>query len=132
MRLNVLRAVLTLFGVLTSVRWHASLGSLAMLLLCGDLAFAQGGVVATTLSGGVTDSSGSRLPGADVVARNNATAVEFRAVSDTKGEFVVAGLVPGTYTVTISLTGFKTFRTPDVPILAATPASIRVTLEVGK
>ena len=33
--------------------------------------------------------------------------------------------------MTVSLTGFKTFRTPDVPILAATPASMRVTLEVG-
>ena len=33
--------------------------------------------------------------------------------------------------MTVSLTGFKTFRTPDVPILAATPASMRVMLEVG-
>ena len=43
----------------------------------------------------------------------------------------MAGLVPGTYTVTVSLTGFKTFVSPDVPILAATPASIEVMLEVG-
>ena len=71
------------------------------------------------------------LPGAEVVAKNNATTVEFRATSGANGEFVVAGLVPGTYTVTVSLTGFKTFKTPDVPILAATPASIRVMLQVG-
>ena len=116
MRLKLLRAVLTLLFV--------SAFSTA--------AYAQGGVTITTLSGVVNDSSGSVLPGADVAVKNNATAVEFRTVSNARGEFVVAGLVPGSYTVTVALGGFKTFVTPDVPILAATPASIRVTLEVGQ
>ena len=113
------------------VRSRASLACVAMLLLSGSPVFAQGGVTLTTLSGVVSDSSGAVLPGAEVVAKNNATTVEFRTTSSANGEFVVAGLVPGTYTVTVSLTGFKTFKTPDVPILAATPASMRVMLEVG-
>src|SRR5512138_3251888 len=95
-------------------------------------AAAQGGVSTTRLSGIVNDTSGAVLPGADIVVKNNATAVESRAVADSKGEFVAAGLVPGSYTVTVSLMGFKTFVTPDVPIVAATPASIKVTLEVGR
>ena len=92
------------------VRSRASLACVAMLLVSSGPAFAQGGVTTTTLSGTVNDASGSVLPGADVVVMDNATAVEFRTVSDTKGEFVVAGLVPGSYTVTVSLGGFKTFR----------------------
>ena len=126
MRLKVLRAVLARRAFVACVPL------LLLLLLCGSPAFAQGGVTTTTLSGTITDASGGVLPGADVVVKNNATAVESRVVSDTKGEFLVAGLVPGTYTVTASLAGFKSFRTPDVPILAATPASMRVTLGVGQ
>ena len=44
---------------------------------------------------------------------------------------MVAGLSPGTYTLTVSLMGFKTFVSPDVKMLAGTPESIKVTLQVG-
>ena len=104
-----------------------------MMAFAGTLAYAQGGVSTTTLSGIVTDSSGAVLPGADVVVKNNATTVESRAVTDSKGEFVVAGLVPGSYTLTVSLMGFKTVVLPDVTINPGAPATIKpVVLEVGK
>jgi hypothetical protein len=93
--------------------------------------WAQGGVSTTTLSGVIADASGGLIPGADVTVKNNSTSAEFRAVSDSKGEFVVAGLVPGRYTLTVALKGFKTFVSPDVEIVAATPASVRVVLAVG-
>jgi carboxypeptidase family protein len=105
--------------------------ALVLALTASSAAFAQGGVSTSTLSGIVNDAQGAVIPGADVVAKNTATTVESRAVSDTKGEFVIAGLVPGSYTVTVSLSGFKTFVAPDVVIQAATPATIKVTLAVG-
>lgn len=79
----------------------------------------------------VVDPSGAVIPGADVLVKNNANGVEARAVTDSAGRFVVPGLIPGTYTLKVSLMGFKTFVSPDVKMLAATPATLRATLEVG-
>jgi len=101
------------------------------LVMATSLAFAQGGSQTSTLSGVVTDSQGAVIPGAGIVIKNNATNVQFESVSDEKGEFVVPGLLPGTYTLTVSLMGFKTFVSPDVKMLAGTPETIKVTLQVG-
>ena len=102
------------------------------LVMAASLAFAQGTGSSTTLSGLVTDAQKAVIPGADVVAKNNATAAEFRAVTDEAGRFAMAAVPPGTYTVTVSLMGFKTAQLPDVTVLTATPASVNVTLEVGQ
>lgn len=102
------------------------------ILAIGTLAFAQGTGSSTTLSGLVTDAQKAVIPGADVLVKNNATGAEFRAVTDEGGRFATAGVPPGTYTVTVSLMGFKTAKLPDVTVLTATPASVNVTLDVGQ
>ena len=105
----------------------------ALLAMAGSLAYGQGSATTSRLTGVVVDTSGGVIPGADVVAKSNATAGEFRAVSDATGSFTIPALPPGTYTVTISLMGFKTVILPDVQLIAAQPASVgKVTLEVGQ
>jgi hypothetical protein len=94
-------------------------------------AFAQGGGATTSLSGLVTDTSGAVIPGATVAVKNNATATEFTAVSNEQGSFTVPAIDPGAYTVTVTLMGFKTAVLNNVRVSAATPASVRVTLDVG-
>ncbi len=93
-------------------------------------AFAQGGGAAT-LAGVVVDAQGAVIPGADVVVKNNATAATMTAITDSAGRFSLPSVDPGTYTVTVSLMGFKTFVAPDVQVVTATPASIKATLQVG-
>jgi len=102
----------------------------ALLALASAPAYAQGATTTSSLSGTVVDSSGAVIPGADVLAKNNATATEYRMVSDSGGRFTAAAIPPGTYTVTVSLTGFKTWSSPDVLVTVA-PATIRATLAVG-
>ena len=85
----------------------------------------------SSLAGVVVDTAGGVVPGATVMVKNNATASTFEAVSNTAGAFSIPVLDPGTYTVTVALEGFKTAVINDVRLLAATPASIRATLEVG-
>jgi anti-sigma factor RsiW len=90
----------------------------------------QLGQARASLSGVVTDSGGGLIPGATVVVRNDATGGAFNVVSSGAGVFSVPGLNRGTYTVTISLAGFKTLVLSDV-VVAASPASVKAALEVG-
>jgi hypothetical protein len=104
----------------------------ALLAMTGSLAYGQGGATTSSLTGTVTDSTGGVIPGADVVAKNNATAGQSRAVTDATGTFTFPAMSPGAYTVTITLMGFKTVVLPDVQLIAAQPARVKVTLEVGQ
>jgi hypothetical protein len=92
--------------------------------------FGQGGSNAS-LSGTVVDASGGVVPGADVTVKNKATNEEFTTITADNGTFSVSPLVAGTYTATISAQGFKQAIFNDVVIIAATPATIKVTLQVG-
>jgi hypothetical protein len=98
-----------------------------MLVLAGTPAWAQ----TSTVSGVVIDSAGGVIPGADVVIKHNATGVATSAVSNSEGAFSFPGVQTGTYTITVSLAGFKTFVSNDVVLTSGTPASVRAVLEVG-
>ncbi|HXH05015.1 MAG TPA: TonB-dependent receptor [Vicinamibacterales bacterium] len=93
-------------------------------------AYAQGGIT-TSLSGIVVDTSGGVLPGAQVTVKNVATNDTYTAVTGELGTFTIPALLPGTYTVTVTLDGFKTVVLNDVVLNAATPGSVRATMEVG-
>ena len=109
----------------------SALFCLAMDAVTPDVAFAQGGGATTSLSGTVTDTSGAIIPGASVVVKNTATATQFDATSNEGGYFSVPALDPGTYTVTVTLMGFKTAVLNDVRVNASTPATVKVALSVG-
>ena len=100
--------------------------ALLLVVACASATYAQSG----SISGTVADASGAVLPGADVLVKNNATAAESRAVSNSEGGFTVPSLNAGNYTVTVALQGFKTVVLPDVQVITATPASVRVVLEL--
>jgi hypothetical protein len=93
-------------------------------------ALAQGGSTAT-ITGIVVDSDGGVLPGADVVVKNNGTGETFTTVTSGQGVFTVPSMITGTYTVTVSLEGFKTVVLNNVVLNAGVPASLRATLEIG-
>ena len=84
------------------------------------------------LSGTVVDSSGGAIPGATVNVRNVATQVSRDAVTDASGGFVIADLLAGTYDVTVSLTGFKTYVQTAVVLSANERVALRaIALQVG-
>jgi hypothetical protein len=105
-------------------------GAIALAVLGGAHAYAQGSFF-TSLSGTVVDSAGLVIPGASVTVRNNGTGAEVDLVSGNDGGFTVPSLPGGTYSVTVSLAGFKTSVLNSVTLNAALPAAVKVTLEVG-
>jgi hypothetical protein len=93
-------------------------------------AFAQGSSTGT-ISGVVVDSGGAVIPGADVVVKNVGTGESFSTVTSGDGVFVVPALITGTYSVSVSLQGFKTAVLNNVVVNSGVTASLRATLEIG-
>jgi Carboxypeptidase regulatory-like domain len=102
-----------------------------MLVTAVTSAFGQGTSTAS-LSGVVADSSGGMIPGATVVVKNNATGVTIQLVTNAAGVFSAPSIPAGTYTVTVTLNGFKTQVVNDIKLIAGTPADLaKITLQVG-
>jgi hypothetical protein len=86
--------------------------------------------VLSAIAGTVTDPAGAVVPKAQVNVVDDASGRAFTSTSDARGQFNVAGLVPGRYRLNISSPGFKqAFRQIDLqPQEVAKADSI---LEVG-
>jgi Carboxypeptidase regulatory-like domain len=110
--------------------WLRLTAAIVCLLIARSPAFAQGSSTAS-ISGVVVDSDGAVVPGANVVVRNVGTGETFNTVTSGQGVFNVPAIITGSYTVTVSLEGFKTFVLNNVVVNAGVPASVRATLELG-
>src|SRR5271155_2452555 len=64
-----------------------------------------------TILGSVTDPSGAVIAGATVKLRNVATGLERTTTTSADGSYSVPELPIGTYSVTVTQTGFQTFVT---------------------
>ena len=77
-----------------------------------------------TIFGVVTDATGAAIPGATITVTEVHTGAKQNTISDGKGEYTYAILNPGDYTVTASVSGFKT--TTQTGIALAADQNIRV------
>src|SRR5688572_596578 len=86
----------------------------------------------TTIAGTIRDSSGGVLPGVTVEAASPVLIEKVRtAISDGGGQYRITELLPGTYTVTISLPGFATVKREGVQVTGAGVITINADLKVG-
>ncbi|MBZ5556371.1 MAG: carboxypeptidase regulatory-like domain-containing protein [Acidobacteriia bacterium] len=101
----------------------------AATLLTATVASAQerGSIV-----GLVQDSSGAILPGVTVEASSPVLIEQMRtAITDSAGRYAVVDLRPGTYAVTFTLPGFKSFKREGIVIEGAFAAQVNASLAVG-
>ena len=82
--------------------WGALLATASCILLT-----AQNVVLTGALTGRLTDQSGAIVPRASVVVRNLATGVEQSAETNHSGLYQFPVVLPGSYSVTASLKGFR-------------------------
>jgi hypothetical protein len=84
-----------------------------------------------TVLGSVTDPSGAVVAGATVKVKNLGTGQERTAVTSADGSYSVNELPIGSYSVTVSQTGFKTFVATGVPVDVAVERRVDAALKTG-
>lgn len=84
------------------------------------------------ITGHVQDSSQAVVVGAEIRATNTATNVSYTAKTNETGDYLISYLLPGTYTITVSLTGFREYVRENVAIRVADRMMVNVVLEPGQ
>ena len=108
------------------------LAVLCLVTACGfaDVAGAQ--TLTGQIGGTVLDAHKAVVPGAAVTVRNTNTQLVRNTVTDPGGAFVITNLVAGTYDLTITLSGFKTYVQNGLVLTATERLSLPpITIELG-
>lgn len=85
-----------------------------------------------TLQGSVVDASNAAAPGATVTIHNQGTGVDVTTKTDQSGYYVVPGLLPGSYQITVTASGFQTYVVKDLKLDVATTVTENAQLTVGQ
>src|SRR5262245_42923224 len=104
----------------------------AFLSLLAASSFAQTQAINGSIRGHITDPSGAAVPEAKVTVSNNETGFTRAADSGAEGYFVFPNLPLGSYTVTISKTGFDTQKRTGIILDAGTEGVVEAQLRVGQ
>jgi hypothetical protein len=101
----------------------------AVMLSLSGLAFSQG---FGTIVGTVTDPSGALVASAKVTAVEVGTGASREAVTNAAGGFVIPGLRPTNYTLTVDAPGFNKYTQTNIQLTADQSATINVALTLGQ
>jgi hypothetical protein len=85
-----------------------------------------------TILGTVTDQSGAVVSGATITVKNTATGLERSTQTSADGSYSIPELPIGTYTVTVTQSGFQTSITREVVVNVATERRVDTQLKTGQ
>ncbi|HEY3840719.1 MAG TPA: carboxypeptidase regulatory-like domain-containing protein, partial [Bryobacteraceae bacterium] len=103
--------------------------SLAILLITAASGLAQ--ETRSTLNGTITDASGSAIVHAQVQITNTETSISQSTETNDLGQYHLLFVNPGTYRMTVQMTGFRTFARENLLLTLGEAATLDVTMEVG-
>lgn len=84
-----------------------------------------------TLQGTVSDAKGAVLPNATVIVRNRSTSSERTTQTDSEGNYQLAALPPGVYSVEVRVQGFKTQVADSVTLEVAKTSVQNFQMDIG-
>src|SRR5262245_56967901 len=82
------------------------ISAIGLQIICGAAAYAQGSYA--TLLGKVSDQTGAAIPGAKIIVTSNETGLTRTVATDSNGDYRVALLSAGRYSLRVESSGFKT------------------------
>ena len=98
----------------------------------GRSAYAQVGADRVAVTGLVADTSGGAVPDATVTLKDQNTGVETVVATNGAGNFTSPVMILGTYTLTVTKQGFKTYTQPDMLLnIGGRTYTQDVTLQIG-
>jgi hypothetical protein len=103
---------------------------LGIVILCGTAAPVRAQVT-STIQGTVTDPTGLPLPGVEVKVNDRALSVVRTTTTDSAGTYRVPALPPGTYTLTVSHSGFATRAYENLEVVLNRVLTFDIAMEVG-
>ncbi|MEZ5401243.1 MAG: TonB-dependent receptor [Bryobacteraceae bacterium] len=101
-----------------------------MLLLSAAPAAAQ--VLYGSLTGDVKDASGGVVPAAQVAVKNRSTGVSYTANTTVDGLYRILNVQAGSYDLSVTASGFRTFTAEGVVVSVNTVTRIDAILQVGQ
>ena len=102
---------------------------LAAVTMLSPAAFAQG--TNASITGIISDASGGVIPNATVTATNTATGVARSVTTNEAGLYTISPLIPGSYEVKVTNSGFKTKVQTGVVLETGAVVKVDAQLEVG-
>jgi hypothetical protein len=99
------------------------------LLALSVAAFAQIG--RGTLTGTISDPSGAGIPTAAITVTHSDTGIKINGQSGNVGNFYFASLVPGSYEIEVSASGFRDYAQRGVTVSVGDTVTVNITLQVG-
>jgi Carboxypeptidase regulatory-like domain len=84
------------------------------------------------LTGNITDQSGAVIPDASIKVVNLNTAATHSGNSTAEGVYLIGGLPPGKYRVSVTKAGFKTATHEPIEVSTATTTTLNLVLAVGE
>jgi hypothetical protein len=104
----------------------------AAFVLCGLAVTASAQVTGSaTLRGTLKDPKGAVVPNATVTLINQANQAERKTSSNDEGQYVFTAVIPGTYTIKVEASGFKTVSQSGVAVETASTRALDIDLAVG-
>jgi outer membrane receptor protein involved in Fe transport len=100
-----------------------------VLLTCSHV---YGQATGATVSGTVTDSSGSTIAGAQISIQNVATGVGKTSPTNSDGFYTVPNLLPGSYELKASAAGFATDVRTGITLTVGAQQVLNLTLTLGR
>ena len=118
----------------TSRKWIGVVAVLLMILVC-SLPWSvpvRAQVSGATLSGLITDPSGSAVANATVSISNQGTGVEREVPTNSDGFYSAPNLLPGNYEVTVTATGFSKVVQKGITLTVGAQQALNLSLKVGQ
>jgi hypothetical protein len=110
----------------------ARIVALCLALFCvATVASMAQSITQGAIGGTVFDSTGAVLPDATLTVRNDGTNAEFTVKSDASGNFNIPLVDPGTYTVTVSASGFSSYKATNVVVAVGQLSELMPHLSTG-